>query len=328
MAGVPWAPDEEADARELGWDDFHERWPARSYDGWRYKKRMIVTGKVRVRRESPTLEDADPEALLKSSLALQVELNKLGRACKDVRIAIDSAAPIGMVILSDAHIGEMGCDVERLDADVRQIEEHPRLYVRLGGDMAHNFILSVMGHFGTMDDSILPIMAQQCLLEWFVSRLEDSLISMGTGNHDWWTKRQVGLDQIQQIAQRYNIVYTGHGGMVRLTVGQQTYEIYGRHKYKYNSSFNLTHAVKRMLEHEADFDVGILEHGHVPDIEQFIRKGRHHVAIRTGTYLTDSAFAHEVGARWEHGTPVIVFHPDEHKMTPFWSIAEAVAYLG
>jgi len=328
MAGRPWVANEVADALALEWEEFTLRWPARSYDGWRYKKRMVATGKVKPRTYAPQLEESDPRALLAATIAMQRELGKLDRACNDLTVSIDTTEPIGVVFISDAHLGEMGTDMERLDQDVTTIAEHPRLYAYLGGDMAHNFILSVMAHFGTMDDSILSPLAQQELLQWFVERLEDSLIAIGTGNHDWWTKRQAGLDQTQDMAKRYNIVYTGHGGLVRLTVGQQKYRIYRRHKGRYNSSFNLTHMVKRMLEQEADFDVGVVEHGHVPAIEQFIRKGQRHIAVRTGSYLTKSAFAAEIGMTWEYGTPVVVFHPDQHQMTPFWSIEEAMAYLG
>ena len=276
------------------------------------------------------LEQADPEALLRAAVAMQKELDKLCQVCEDLPVRIETDEPIGVVFLADAHIGEAGTDIERLHEDVNTIAEHPQLYCYLGGDMAHNFILNVMTHFGTMDDSMLPVQAQWALVRWFVERLKDSLIAVGVGNHDWWTMRNVGIDKVQEIAQEFRAVYTGHGGLVRLTVGEQLYRIYRRHKYgRYNSSFNLTHVVKRMWEQgPEDFDVGVIEHGHQPAIETFIKRQRQKIAIRTGTYLTDSAFAAEVGANWQYGTPVVVFQPDQWRMTPFFSLEEAMAYLG
>jgi len=329
MAGLPWATEEEANAQALDWEQFHERWPGRTWEGWRYKKRMIRQGKVMVQSVMPDVDRPDPVKLLKASIAMQKELDKLYSNCNDAAVFIDTNRPVAIVFLSDAHIGEGGTDIQRLADDVETIAGHEQLYVYLGGDMAHNFILSVMAHFGTMDDQIMPPQAQWTLLRHFVKQLQPSIVAMGVGNHDWWTRRQVGIDKVQEIADEYRLVYTGHGGLLRLQIGQMIYPIYRRHKYRYNSSFNLTHTVKRMLEQgPVDFDIGVVEHGHVPAIEIFQRKGTRRIAIRTGTYLTASAFAAEVGLTWDYGTPVVVLHPDQHRMTPFGTIEEAMAYLG
>ena len=328
MPGAFWTDAEVAAARELEWSEFHKQYPERPWEGYRYKRRMIRDGKVAPQIET-VADEADPEALFEATVALQQQLKLISSALDDVTCTLDVSHPVGIAFLSDAHIGEIGSDLLQLKQDIEEIADHEALYVYLGGDMAHNFILSAMSHFGTMDDSAVPPRAQQVLLDWLVGKLHGSTIAMSTGNHDWWSRRQTDIDSMQALAKRHNIVYTGHGGMVRLKVGSQTYRIYRRHKYRYNSSFNLCHVVKQMWRMGGvDFDVGVVEHGHQPAIETFTEHGQPRLAIRTGTYLTESGFAAEVGAQWTHGVPVVVFHADEFRMVPFSGLAEACTYLG
>lgn len=330
MSGIPWSDTEVADAQALSWEDFHEKWPERPWDGWRYKARMIRTGKVAVvAAPSQSFEEADPEKLFRITVEMQRELEKIDRPADVVDCQISTDAPIGVAFVSDGHIGEIGTDLELMDADFHAIAQNPGLYAYIGGDMAHNFILSTMSHFGTMDNSAIPPRAQRILYERFLSIIGGSVVAIGTGNHDFWTQHQTDIDTVAAIAKKYNLVYTGHGGLVNLKVGSQTYRIYRRHKARFNSSFNLCHTVKSMWRFgPTDFDVGVVEHGHIPALETFTGFGKEKIAIRTGTYLTHSAFADEVGAEWRYGTPVVVFHPDEFRMIPFSSIKDAALYLG
>jgi len=328
MSGIPWSDAEVSAAQELEWDEFHGQYPERPWEGYRYKRRMIREGKVAPQIET-VADEADPEALFEVTVALQEQLKRTSTALDDIACTLDVSHPVGIAFLSDAHIGEIGSDLLRLRQDIEEIAEHEALYAYLGGDMVHNFILSAMSHFGTMDDSAVSPRAQQILLDWLIGKLKGSTVAMSTGNHEWWSRRQTDIDATQALAKRHNIVYTGHGGLVRLKVGSQTYRIYRRHKYRFNSSFNLGHVVKQMWRMGGiDFDVGVVEHGHQPSIESFTGHGQYKLAIRTGTYLTDSGFAAEVGAQWIHGVPVVVFHADEFRMVPFRGLAEACTYLG
>jgi hypothetical protein len=126
-------------------------------------------------------------------------------------------------------------------------------------------------------------------------------------------------------------LYTGEGGYVRLTVGREDYLIYRKHRpARYNSSFNLTHNLKQMLRTVLpyEFDVGVSEHLHVEDIEQYLYRGKKRVLLCTGSYKLTDPWAETWGFMGGgYGVPCIVLYPDRHLILPFWSIAEAVELL-
>ena len=270
--------------------------------------------------------DIDAEELFKRYVALQEVTRKARSNWSDITVTIDTDLPIGVALTSDWHIGPVGTALTALDADIDYMLTVPRLYAYVGGDGAHNMILSTMAHFGSYDGD-MRIDDQHILYQRFLEKLKPILLAVGDGNHSW-TTQVADANRVAEICKQLRVVYTGMGGIVRLVVGKVTYVIYRVHKSRYNSSFNLSHAVKRLWEFApTDFDVGVIEHSHQPTIEPFTRHGVTKIAVRTGTYLTDHAIKGENMTHWKQGTPVVVFDPHERRMTPFMDLQSADTFL-
>jgi len=294
-----------------------------------YVARAISDGlqeHLRLKLDLPQHEAPDADKLLAAYIALHDEMRKFRKTWSDVTARIDSQVPIGIVFTSDWHVGPVGTDLRALEADIDLIVATPNLYAYVGGDAAHNFILSVMAHFGDMETD-MRVDDQFILVQRWLERLRPKLIAVGDGNHSWTTK-VADDNRIAKICADLRLVYTGFGGMLRLILPGQSYKIYRVHRGRYNSSFNLTHAVKRLYEFAPEpFDVGVIEHGHQPTIEPFERHGLTRLAVRTGSYQIDSDFAREQGLTWTKGTPVVVFDPQVRRMTGFMDLEVAARFL-
>ena len=284
--------------------------------------------KERIRPEITPNEtpQIDPQALLEKYINLQHELQK-AQVPDTIEITLNVSSPIGIAFTSDWHIGPMGTDLEALVRDIETIVNTPQLYAYVGGDIAQNMILSTMSHFGCLEQG-MAINDQWIIAEYLLQKLKPAILAIGDGNHSAWSTNVADVNRVRQIASELHIVYTGHGGTIKLRVGNQQYIIYRSHKGRFNSSFNLSHSAKRAWEFSpVSFDVGVIEHGHEPTIEPFYRHGLERIAVRTGTYLIQHRLVESGGLTWRHGVPVVIFYPNERKMVPFIDLSQAVEFL-
>ncbi len=67
--------------------------------------------------------------------------------------------------------------------------------------------------------------AQWYLFEYFLRKLEGSILAVGSGNHDAWTRKVAGIDKVADLATKLRGVSTGQGGRITLRVGDNAYPI-------------------------------------------------------------------------------------------------------
>jgi hypothetical protein len=284
--------------------------------------------------EKIVIPELPPTASMEELWLLMEEMQRcqqamLGTLCKKyVKITTDK--PIGVVFLSDMHIGSSGTDHVQLRKHIDMIADTPGLYVFLGGDAVDNFILSSLIHASRTD--VVRPMVQYRLLEYILHKIKDKVIAVGDGNHTSWTKQLADVDMLGEITKGWPVVYTGNGGIVELIVGEVPYRIYRQHKGRFNSAFNLTHTVKRAWEFSPDdFDIGIGEHMHQPSVEPFTRHSQRKVAICTGTYKVYDEWALANGMYGaDIGTPLVILYPNEKRIiVPEFmdDLGRAVRYL-
>ena len=296
--------------------------------------------KARLRRPvvSRKQDDDDPfdvEAFFELSLSAAAEWKKRQPSRDQVSIQIETDAPIGLVFTSDWHVGGSGTEHLQIRTDNRLIGEYPLLYAYVGGDWANNFVLPVLAHAGASD--VFSAGDQQYEIVLYLLRMlteTDSLLAIGDGNHDAWTQRLVNLDPRMHALKEVAHLWTGQGSMVHLTVGQQVYRIFRRHRHRWSSVFNPGHAVVAEYQRNSqDFDIGVIEHQHEPHFSGFHGKERPdgstwRIAVRPGTYKVRDSYAQTHG--YDHASSdliVVVLHPHRFWMQPVRGLDNAIEYL-
>ena len=252
-------------------------------------------------------------------------------AQNEITARIKTERPVAVAFMGDLHIGNENTDYKRILEDVNAMREAEGLYVVLMGDLIDNYISN--SFTSGLWEALVNLQLQKRLAEDLFSWLKGSILANVIGNHEGRSYKADAFEFQAYLSEKYDVPYLRHGGMIRLVVGGGggpgvEYKIAIRHKYRFNSSFNLTHTVKRLFEHFGVFDVSVVAHGHVPAIEETIKHGEYRIFIRTGTYKVTDYYTEESGFYGAAvAVPTVVFFPDRKKMLPFRDFRDALSFL-
>lgn len=250
------------------------------------------------------------------------------RALSEAKITITTERPIGIVFMSDFHLGATGTDAKALREDVELIGSCDQLRVYVGGDGIDNFVIPALAH-AHRDGSLVTIEMQYLLFQSIIKKLLPQLLAVGTGNHDAWTKRMAGVEAMLYGLRNVPVLHTKEDTYLDLTVGNQSYLIYRKHRPPRTSQLNDGHGVQHQFRFgERPFDIGVMEHHHTPHISSFFGHGEMRWAVRTGSYKVKDSFAREFGFQNSRiGTPVMVLFPYRKTVIPFMSVPDAIDFL-
>ena len=131
------------------------------------------------------------------------------------------------------------------------------------------------------------------------------------------------------LADRNRVHYAPDEMVMALQLPGITYRVKFRHQYRYNSSFNQVHVVKRLWEMGDDpFDVGVVCHHHEAAIEQFSKHGLPIWGARPGSYQLTGTWARRIGFPLARPTcPTFILFPDERQVVGFADVRQAAGYL-
>lgn len=248
----------------------------------------------------------------------------------NLTVNIESDVPVGIVWMSDMHLGSAGVDETRLERDLETIiEAGPKmLRVFIGGDSVDNFIVPSLAHVHR-DTATLPPRLQQGYFRGVVERLLPQVVAIGSGNHDAWTQKMAGIDTNLAALAGLPVAYTGEECYIDLRVGFENYVIWRKHRPKGATKLNPTGGVQNHFRWgDRAFDLGVTEHHHTPHMATFDGHGQRRMAITTGSYKTQDEHAREFGH--VHGSacaPVTVFFPYRKKILYFDEISDAVHHI-
>ncbi len=253
------------------------------------------------------------------------------------RTLLSGGLPVGISFISDQHITTDGSsNLKQMEEDARVVADTPGMYAIMGGDSVNNHIKH---RSAILNTASVPSVEYQ-LFEHYLSMFgENKILAIISGNHDDWSKDSAGVDMIGMIARSNGLLYAPD--FVVLSVGLAdssekgeetsltTYRIKVRHKYRFESSFNLGHAIKRMWEMDSDdFDVGVLCHKHEGHIETFSKHGQQRWAIRPGSYQEHSVYARRHGySASVPSCPTVIFNPRERGMIALQNVNVASKVL-
>jgi hypothetical protein len=164
------------------------------------------------------------------------------------------------------------------------------------------------------------------LFDHYLTIFAEKILVLISGNHDAWTVQTAGVDVLRRIAESHRICYAPAEARIAVTVGDVKYDICLRHQYRYNSSFNLNHAVKRMFDMSSEpFDIGIICHHHEANLESFQKHGKKRYGARPGSYQLTSNYSRQYGFNNAYPTcPTFILFPDGRRIIGFDDIRDAL----
>lgn len=239
----------------------------------------------------------------------------------------DGDKPIAITFASDQHIDPGGLSaMTRMRQDAELIAGTSGLYCCLVGDGVDNHIK----HRGAVLSAKSGPDQQYKLFDYYLEILSDSLLCAISGNHDQWSKSIGGVDMVQKLVAARKLHYAPDAAHLRVKLGSQSYAVEMAHQYRYSSSLNLLHTVKRMWDMGArEFDIGVVAHHHVPAFEEFEKRGRPTLGFRPGAYQHTSSHArmYGYGAIDCPTCPTVILFPGTRQMMPFRDVWQAVPLL-
>ena len=336
----------------LGSDQIHERLEAAGYNRSRgsVAKHMshprVKEHIQRVMAQNPDLPPVVTRKLTPDAVAEHQDPAKLWERAKQVtsaqityqrdrheaEIGFLTNKPIALVFASDQHITQSGpVNLEQMEADAKLVADTPGMYAILGGDGVDNHIK----HRAALVNSGSVPGREWVLYDHYLGMFGSRLAAMVSGNHDDWTHDFAGIDMVQRIAERRRIFYAPDYVVlnVRLKTDPDeegtTYRVKIRHQYRYGSSFNQTHSLKRMWEmDDHDFDIGVLCHLHEAAMEPFKKHGKWRWAFRSGSYQHTSGHSRRYGYGWgQPSCPTAIIWPGQMRMLGFLDVRDAAGYL-
>lgn len=231
----------------------------------------------------------------------------------EVTLSQSDTLPVGIVFTGDWHIGAHGVSYNLLERDLELIKSTEGLFAVGMGDYKDNQNPQV--HASGVFEDMIPPARQGKLVRYLVSSVgKDKWIALVRGCHDDWDKKISDRDFIQELCDDVGCVNLWHGGKLKVNVGPETYTLFVRHKYKYDSSLNTTNSQRNLVNNFGAFDVIALAHKHYPDLQVSHRMGTEIVYLRSGTYKSYDEFGQKIGGyEGIYGTPMVILFPDSHK---------------
>jgi len=279
-----------------------------------------------VTEEGPPSQEPVEDRWLKAEEQTGKDLERHAKE-KHLKIRINDTHPVAISFISDQHIRQTGpIDLARMREDAELIASTPGLYAFLGGDGVDNHIKwrSALVQGGT------SVKKDWEFYDHYLSMFgEESIIAMVSGNHDDWTRDFAGIDMVDRLAKAHRIHYHPDEVLCKLSVSGILYKIKLRHQYRYNSSFNLGHTIKRLWEMgDDDFHIGVVCHHHEPHMEVFDKHGVMRIGFRPGSYQLGSTYTRRYGFKLNTPTcPTAILWPDQWRMMPFLDVWDAADYL-
>lgn len=191
--------------------------------------------------------------------------------------------------LADLHIGAAGCDMEALAEHLTYLKEYGVSTV-LVGDLGDFF--SPDKHPEGMLGDVIPPDDQMLLLRRFMQEYKDNILAVvQDSSHPDWVRQSSGIEPYRWMSEDLGIPLLNNGATIDLTVNNQRYSVGCYHEIaRYNSSFNRTHALKRMRELDHPTDVVIGAHRHIGAIEKAVHQDDKPTFVQLGTFKVKDGF--------------------------------------
>jgi hypothetical protein len=240
----------------------------------------------------------------------------------------DGKAPIILATFSDQHIGSWGADYDLFCSITKEIVETPNLYfVMLGDETEH--AIKLRSVLEVCSQIFTPEIQEQFMEAW-IKEVNHKIAWAGWSNHGIQRgEQQSGSSVLKNLLNRHATYFNGLAH-VTVRVGAQEYKVASNHKFQGNSMYSKVHGPKRYIRMEApDRDLVLQGDLHTPELNVYFEGGKKHIAITTGSLHLNSGYAKRYfSLKTVPAYPCVVLRHDRHELIPFWTINEALEYLG
>jgi hypothetical protein len=234
----------------------------------------------------------------------------------------DGNRPVALACFSDQHMGSWGADYDSLMRMTDELIETHDLYIALVGDYGQ-YSIKLRSVLESADNLMPPEMQTQFIDSWFNDIWHKVAFATWDNHAVERQEKQAGESSIKKILSR-KVTYFNGIGHVDLKVGGEVYLGAVSHVFRGRSMLNPCHAGQRYMRFEGtDREWTMMGDSHVPGALKYTDGDKTRVAINAGSLQNNSGFGKRYFSLTTHPVyPLIVFHPDKHMMTPFWSVKE------
>lgn len=233
------------------------------------------------------LEGIDEEAEWQRAIVEHRKAREWLERSRAGRLAWDYGA-VCLVFMADTHLGGVGVDYEAIDRDIDQIVATPGAYIVAVGDLLDNFIIGKL--LALQMDTPFTVDTQWALVRRMLRRMAPRLVASVGGNHDNWTRLLAGVDHFKDVHDQIvgrGILYGRHELRCAVDVGEASFPLKVRHKWRGFSQYNPTHGAERDAKFNGGYPwrVGVAAHTHTGGyVREFNRGGETALAVQCGTY--------------------------------------------
>ena len=209
--------------------------------------------------------------------------------------------PCWLVLLADIHGGGK-CNYRQLFDDLELVENTDGIYCGVCGDITDNFIIGKLASIQNKQPTTFAM--EERFAEWFIDKIKSKLLFWVSGNHDNWTYKLCGRDIYKIYLKDVNCLYDRQQIVFDLIKGNFSERVLIRHKYKWKSTFNISHGQEVSWDRgDINYDIVIGGHYHQATLfREFIKQGKKRLAIVMGTYKIKDEYAEELGVPKSYGT--------------------------
>ena len=227
---------------------------------------------------------------------------------------------IKLLCLADFHIGDSLCNEKLIREVLESVKNSPNTFVILNGDLMNN---SIKNSVSSIYDEIYSPMEAIVKLCDLLEPIKDRILVIHSGNHEWRTYKEDGVDIIRLVARQLKIEdrYADSWWYLYLTLGMGNkgrpimYEITGTHGYgggrknggKINNLVEMSDKVVA--------DLYVMSHTHTPIMTRnsiFVPDPQHKSLVkREKYYLMTNSFLEYGGYGEQMGyTPTTTEHQE------------------
>lgn len=174
---------------------------------------------------------------------------------------------IEIIPLGDLHLGDVNCNMAKIEEKIDYIKSRIGCYCILNGDLANNTIKASVGN--VYDEEYNPMEQIAKIVELF-KPIRDKILLITCGNHERRTYKETGIDIMYMVAMQLGILdkYTSETAVLFVSFGhyKNCYSIYVSHGAgggtKAGSKINKLAEMSRVV----DADIYVHSHTHLPAV--------------------------------------------------------------
>jgi len=247
---------------------------------------------------------------------------------------------VGVIFPSCMHLGGRYTAYEDFRTLFDQVLETPRLFWGSLGDDIEGY-LAQFRDVSAVYEQLLSPYRQKNVLEQVLSKLGEKVIFGMSSQHGgvWW-KKITGEDPIKKLyVEQFGVPYYDGQVYLNFVVCDQTYRIAAAHEFKGHSQWNPSHPQNRALHFDyPNADVVVMGDKHFPSIQQYPAFLREYQAgnrpspmvtlLQAGTAKTGpDPYTIRNWPTGYLGWPILIFHPDQHRIEHTWYVDVAQMLL-